>query len=133
MHIISISDTGNEVSIELRNYEESELNMEEELKWINGTISIKGPPFQGEFDGSFLDSDFKRFREELVMLLEKKNLKATFSCLEKWLYIEIVSSDELGHFSVFVSAQCNSSTLSFSFESEFSQILKIEKELNFIK
>jgi len=130
MNTVSISDTGNEVTIELFGHEYPNAECAEDRKWINGKVSVKTVSFQGRFDGSFWDDDFKRFREEMGQLIHKQSPRATFSCLEEWLYLEICSSDALGHYTVSVKAQSNFAELTFSFGIEFNLLLKLEQDLS---
>jgi len=133
MNTVSISDTGNEVTIQLFGREHPNAECVEDRKWLNGNVFVKTVSFQGGFDGSFWADDFKCFREEIGQLIHQQSPRATFSCLEEWLRLEICSSDALGHYKVSVKAQSNFAELTFSFGIEFNHLLKLEQDLSALK
>lgn len=99
----SLQDSGNIVHlepIERINYESS---IDYDKNWIKTKITLKGGVFFGQYVADIMTIDFERFKQELYVLYDKLDGKATFADLENALKVEI-QGNGIGHFEVKVTA-----------------------------
>lgn len=65
--------------------------------WLQTQISIRAGAFKGAFNVCLMLYDFGHFLEQLEPMYRSLDGKATMSCVEGWINIE-VEGDGFGHF-----------------------------------
>lgn len=94
---IRIANDHESLLLELINYDLMHPFPSDE-EWLDAVVSFTGNGISYTFHATFQQWDIKEFKKELNDLINQRNSKASFGCLEEWLNFSIRKKGSLGHY-----------------------------------
>lgn len=82
------------IQIDILGYEKPGAKEADEANWLLCSVSVAAGTFSGEFNSSFLTTDFVDFLQECAQIIEKSGGAAQLAHIEEALRVEVALSSD---------------------------------------